>query len=126
MLVALPAGGRGGDKLDAGAAAPEARLLLLLKLEPPRLCPPLARGVTAAPPTRLPLAILLPPRSHWRPGGGDHSCRKGRRRGQNKGRREKHLGHRGQLPKSMRWGRVVLPLSSFPPAVRALCLRVSV
>lgn len=42
---------------------PRPRLLLLLKLEPPRLCPPLVMKEQPLPPLRprLPLPILLPP-----------------------------------------------------------------
>lgn len=49
MLVALPAGGRGGDKLDAGAAAPEAPAAAVAEAGAAQAVPTTGRGVTAAP-----------------------------------------------------------------------------
>lgn len=118
MLVALPAGGRGGDKFDAGAAAPEAPAAAIAEAGAAQAVTTIGReGVTAAPAeAQASTANTAATSVATGDGGGDHSCRKRGDVVRTKGRRE-HLGHRGQLPEIHGVGTGGLPLSSFPPTL---------
>lgn len=89
MLVALPAGGHGGDKLDAGAAAPEAPAAAVAEAGAAQAVPTTGRGVTAAPAeAQASTANTAATSVATGDGGGDHSCRKRGDAVRTKGRRE--------------------------------------
>ena len=91
MLVALPAGGRGGDKLDAGAAAPEApAAAAAAEGGAAQAVPTTAREGVATAPTEAQASTANTTATSVATGdgGGDHSCRKRGDTVRTKGRRE--------------------------------------
>lgn len=107
VLIALPAGGRGGDKLDAGATAPEAPAATGAEARAPQArsqtVPTTSGEGVAAAPTDAEAAATNAAASSVATGdgGGDHGCRK---RGDVIRPRagEETLGASGLVPQSLR------------------------
>ena len=107
VLIALPAGGRGGDKLDAGATAPEAPAATGTEARAPQArsqtVPTTSGEGVAAAPTDAEAAATNAAASSVATGdgGGDHGCRK---RGDVIRPRagEETLGASGLVPQSLR------------------------
>lgn len=117
MLVALPAGGRGGDKLDAGAAAPEAPVAAAAEAGAAQAVPTTGREGVAAAPTEAQASTANTAATSVATGdgGGDHSCRKRGDVVRTKGRGEDTWGIMESSLKSMGWGWVVCLFPVFLP-----------
>ena len=125
MLIALPAGGRGGDKLDAGATAPEAPGAAVAEAGAAQAVPTAGREGAAAAPTEAQASTANTAATSVATGdgGGDHSCRKRGDVVRTKGRREDTWGIMDSSPKSTGWGRVVclFPVSCPLRELTVLC-----
>lgn len=125
MLVALPAGGCGGDKLDTGTTAPEAPAAAGAEAGAARACAQVVpgaggEGVAAAPTeTQTSASNVAAAAVATGNGGGDHSCQKTGDRVRSQGRREE-TGVSGPAPRSpwcedgVVWSGSCLPPSSCP------------
>lgn len=123
VLIALPAGGCSGDKLDTGATAPKAPVATGTEAGAPQAVPTTGgEGVAAAPTkTQASTSNAAATAMATGNGGGNHSCRKRGDVVRIKGRREDTWGVRVCALKSVGCRMVssgsCLPASSLPACV---------
>lgn len=109
VLVALPTGGRSGDKFDTGATAPKAPVAASTEAGAPEACtqavPTTGGEGVAAAPTETQASTSKAAATSVATGnsGGNHSCRKRGDMVRTKSRREDTWGVLTCAPKS--WGR---------------------
>lgn len=137
VFIALPAGGRSGDKFDTGATAPKAPAATGTEARAPQACTQAVpstggEGVATAPTkTQVSTSNAAATAIATGNGGGDHSCRKRRGVVRIKVRREDTWGVRACVLKSVAWGqgglvrRLFASFDSFCLCVETLVLCLS-